>query len=122
MTELVDRITIKNNGEEVELFMSYSMLSHVSRMFNSMEELPAIATNQSVADQFIATILAGKDNKYDPSTVDIDELGETISPSDMGLIIEWGSQHVIDFFLTRAERLKKTMDQNGDRIKEFQKG
>ena len=109
------KLTVQAGDEEKELFMSYNMVKHLSASVGGLEQLPLLAADIEVHNQFICIMLAGREGKYNPEKVD-DDLLEEIPVSDIERMTKWGVAHVTDFFLKRAEALHSTMTEEKDRI------
>jgi len=111
-----EHLTVSINGEDRELFMSYGLLNELSRILGSIESIADAAMDPVVRDEVLIACLSerSKTGKL-INRVDIDDLGFSVDTA--GAIIEWASEHVLDFFMKRVESANRLAEKQAARIK-----
>ena len=101
------RISVTVLGVNQEVFMSYGLLTELARSIPSIDVLPAIVGDNDLRDAFLKTLLAKRETsgRVIESKL-VTELN--LSIEDAERLIEWGQEHLLDFFL---RRLKKAQEQ-----------
>ena len=115
---LDDRIRIRIDGSERELFMSFNLLRELSVITNSTGDLAAVLQSPVMFDSFLETLLWPRDEKLGRRAVkkegeeDFFLENAQIAPEDALRAVSWALEHVIRFFLMRFSAIQKLGDRN----------
>ena len=100
MTDTSLSVTI--DGTPVDLFMSYGLLTELSRTVPNLDAIPGLDLNHDVRDAFLGAIFAERSKsgkiKTKRAVEDLD-----ISIDDIERTLNWGKEHLMGFFLRRVE-------------------
>lgn len=96
-------IKVTINGEEREVFMSFALLNHLVAIIEDVTRLPMIQTDPLVRSIFLTELLhvRTKGGKV-TERVEIDDLD--MSMDEIQDLLEFASEHVLDFTLGALER------------------
>lgn len=96
-----DRLSIKFNGEDRELFMSFKRLNSCLRATGNGEEFLGALVDPDQGELLLQVLLAEKGQ--DPFTVELDE--DSIEPAEYIRIMDWIGEHIMGFFKSRLEQI-----------------
>lgn len=109
------KLTVKLNDSDRELFMSFGLLNRVTKILGGTEGVEALARDPDLQEKVLLEVFTvrekGKDIEVPESLDDI-----SISLEDVSNVLEWVGGHVIDFFMTQAERATKNLQKESKRM------
>lgn len=119
MTEQIEKaratITVKVNGEDREIFMSFALLNRVTYLMGDASQIPLILQDSELREVVLVEALAERDkNGKILNKKNMDEMD--VSFDDIQNILEFVSEHVADFTLVAMERATKVMAKHQARI------
>ncbi|MDR3436435.1 hypothetical protein [Telmatospirillum sp.] len=98
-----DTLSIEIDGAPVDLFMSYGLLTELSRSVPGLDSVPALDLDNDVRDDFISVLIAERTKSG--KTIGKRLLADVdISIADIERLLDWGKDHLLGFFLRRAEK------------------
>ncbi len=104
------------DGEEREIFMSFALLNRLAFLIGNVEELPMIQLNPEMRDLFLVELLSKrtKGGKIIPPAVDVGDCD--VSLDDVQLVLDFASEHVMDFTLGALEKSTTLQQKNMGRM------
>jgi hypothetical protein len=106
-----DKITVKLNGKERELFMSFGLLNSLTRIVDDPSRVPAVRTDPELRDAALAAALAErKPSGKIEKEVDIDDIDITIE--DVERTLDWVMEHVMSFFVRALKKVVAVTEAN----------
>jgi hypothetical protein len=111
MTEKTnDKLSITQDGNERELFMSYGLLNALSLLVGSPEVVPAMSLDDGLRAEILAAVLAERKvtGKVLKPVEDIDDID--ISIDDIERILDWAGAHLMGFFMRRLAKSAKHVE------------
>lgn len=116
MSELSPTCSITIDGTEVEVFMSFALLNAVSRHVGDPDNIPLIMINPDLREMVLSEVLAVRDPKGKViQSRAIDEI--QISLDDVEKLLDFASEHVMDFMIRVLERTSTRKDKYETRLK-----
>ena len=111
-----DKLSIKVNGEDREIFMSYGLLNALTVIVGSAEVAPMIAINAELREDVLKAVLAerkatGKIIKEVPDIEDVD-----ISIEDVEKLLDWVTENVMSFFVRSLGKMVQRVEQNKETL------
>lgn len=109
------RFTIKVDGEDRDIFMSFALVNRLQFLVGDVEGLPLVMIDPTMRDAIMKELLAVRTksgklvDEVDPETVEV-------SLSDITNILDWASAHILDFFLAGLERAQALQFRNQARL------
>lgn len=109
-----DKLTINYEGEDRDLLMSYGLLNELVIIVGSPEVTPTIAVNPLMREDVLKACLAERkpSGKISKPIADMDDIN--ISIADVEKILEWASEHVLNFFVRSLGRMLRQVEANKD--------
>lgn len=106
-----DTITIKQNDEDRELFMSFGLLNELTRIIGTPDRVPQVALDPNLRDEFLTALFAKrkKSGKIEEAA-DIEDLD--VSYEDVELVLRWAQEHVMSFFVRSFRQIKAVTDKH----------
>ncbi len=104
---LQDRLKIKFNGEDRELFMSFMRLNSCIRATGNGEEFASVIADPDQGELLLQILLAEKGQS--PLDVELDE--DSLTPADYNKIINWISEHLTSFFVSKIKEAQERASQ-----------
>lgn len=94
-----DKLIIKQNGEDRELFMSFGLLNELTKLAPTPESVALFGLDPETRTEVRKAILAERKSggKISRPVDDPDEI--EVSIEDTELMIKWAMEHVIGFFI-----------------------
>lgn len=101
MSELSDHKTIKANGEDREIFMSFGLLRDLNRAFPNPNDPPQVFHNPHQFEHALWLLLVPRSptGKLLVEEFDLDE--QEIDPDEAVSLVRWGVEHLMRFFLKK---------------------
>ena len=96
---LQDRLKIKFNGEDKELFMSFIRLNSCIRATGNGEEFGGVIADPDQGELLLKILLAEKSQNV--MDVELDE--DSISPAEYDKVLNWVSEHLTGFFVSKLK-------------------
>jgi hypothetical protein len=110
------RITIKVNGTERELFMSFGLLNEICRGVGDFQAAVQIPVDSQLRDYVLLAVLSErKEDGEVEKAVNLRTLD--ISVDQVEDLLAWVTEHATDFFLRTMERVVKQQKSNAARMK-----
>ena len=113
---MVDAVlNVQVNGKSRDIKMSYGLLNELSVTIGSVDALGNMPQDHELRKKVLEAILADRSPggrvtlKVDIEDIDIDL-------DDIAKLIGWASEHLIDFFLKSAEKIKGTFLTHEERL------
>lgn len=100
---MTDKITVTVNGQSTEFFMSFGLLKRLATLFSDVTFLD-VSTNPSVHEALMQEVLRKVKPNVEAEEFDVDDYG--VSIEDVEKIVDWATEHVVDFLARRAQSLK----------------
>lgn len=97
-----DKLDIKLNDKDVELFMSYALLNRLAKIGGSAEDLSAIFVQPDFQEAIIVECLK-KHGPEDKAKDELDIEDFNLHRDDAESIVNWAGGHIVDFFLKAFE-------------------
>jgi hypothetical protein len=96
---LRDKLVIKQDGSDRELFMSFGLLNELSRLASNPEAVALFAIDPEIRDAVRKSLLAERKagGKIISPIDDPDELN--VSIDDTERMLKWAMDHVLGFFV-----------------------
>lgn len=106
-----DTITIKQNDEDRELFMSFGLLNELTRIIGDPGRVPQVALEPDLRDEFLTALFAKrkKSGKIEEAA-DIDDLD--VSYEDVEKALTWAQEHVMSFFVRSFRQIKAVTEKH----------
>lgn len=104
LPELPETFTLKVNGEDREVFMSFGLLNELTTIVGDPGAIASLTLNPEMRNKVLAAALAKrkKSGKVE-ETIDIDDVDITIT--DMENVLDWVSGHVMSFFVRSLRKV-----------------
>ena len=93
-------ITVKDR----EILMSYGLLTESARLLPTPDHIGELFSNSETRDKYLSILLVQRDAKGKP--IGEADLGD-LSLEDAGAVLDWGMEHLTDFFVKRAALAQK---------------
>lgn len=105
-----DKLTVAIDGEDRELFMSYGLLTTLTRKVGNLERIPAIPLDDELRDDILKEVLAERTNtgKVTKAVEDLTDVDLTIEGVEA--ICSWVMENLTGFFVRSLVMAKKTLD------------
>jgi hypothetical protein len=103
------------NGKEHEVFMSFALLNRLAYLVGSVDQLPMIQINPEMRDMFLGELLAER-SKGGKVVTPCDPGDCDISLEDVQLVLDFASEHVLDFTLGALEKSAALQAKNQARM------
>lgn len=114
-----ERLEVKLNGEDHEVFMSAAMRTRVVALLEDMSNIEAIFLNPELHEQLFITLLADRDErgrlKSDDHTINDFDL----TTEDADKLVDWVGDHVLHFFMRGARGIEKMLKAQQEEIKDL---
>ena len=110
-----DHFTLKVDGEDHEVFMSFGLLRDLSRYVNAPELIISVLADTAMLEDVLEILLAERSKTgtvITPFKIEDHELEEDGAMD----LASWAMDHLISFFLKRFEKMAKVADSNRDRL------
>lgn len=106
-----DTITIKQNDEDRELFMSFGLLNELTRIIGDPSRVTQVALDPALRDEFLTALFAKrkKSGKIEEAA-DIEDLD--ISYEDVEKALTWAQEHVMSFFVRSFRQIKAVTEKH----------
>lgn len=119
MTEQIEKprptLTIKVNGDDREIFMSFALLNRITYLMGDSSQIPLILQDPELREVVLVEALAERDkNGKVLVKKNMDEMDVTFDAIQD--VLEFVSEHVADFTLAAMERATKVMVKHNARI------
>lgn len=101
MSELLDHMTIRLNGEDREIFMSFGLVRDLNRAFPNPNDPVQVFHNPHQFENALWLLLADRSptGKLLAEEFDLDE--QDMDPDDAVALVRWGMEHLMRFFLKK---------------------
>lgn len=108
MTEATLTVTV--DGAERELFMSYGLLTKLSKELETADAVGAVPHDPELRDRVLKVALTerSKTGKAKKEIKDLDDV--EISIEDVELVLGWVMEHLTGFFVRGLQKTKKVLD------------
>ena len=113
---MADTFTIKINGKERDVKMSFGLLNILCQKVGDLDGAATIAMDQSLREGVLIELLSDRDTRGRISE-EFDLFTADMNPDDVVALLDWAGEHVLDFFLKGLERAKKLQERNMPRLK-----
>lgn len=111
------KLTVTFNGKPRFLNMSFGLLSELVRIVNPGDDMAATILSDDVHQRVLRSVLSHRttegviETEYKPF---VDE----ISLEDIGAILDWVLENIVDFFIQRQQNLIKVVkDRKAENLK-----
>ena len=111
-----DIFTIKVNGKEQDVKMTFGLLNNLCRKVGDIDGAATIMMDQALREGVLIELLSIRD-RSGKITEDIDLNTLEIDMDAAFELLDWAQEHVLDFFLKGLERAKALQDRNLTRIR-----
>lgn len=108
LPKLPSAITVRVNGSVKEVFMSFNKLNRCNFILGDIENIPHIMISPSVREAMICEMLKEKDTEAKLEDFDI-------NADDAQRLLDFVSQHLLDFMLGVLEKAAALQEMNKDR-------
>lgn len=116
MSELSPTCSVTIDKTEVEIFMSFALLNAVARHVGDPENIPLIMLNPDLREIILSELLAVRDPKGKVTQArSIDEVDITLL--DVENLLDFVSEHVLDFMIRALEKTNARKDKYETRLK-----
>jgi hypothetical protein len=111
-----DIFTIKVNGKEQDVKMTFGLLNILCRKVGDIDGAATVMMDQELREGVLVELLSTRD-RSGKITEQIDLNTLEIETEAVVELLDWTQEHVLDFFLKALERAKALQDRNLTRIK-----
>ena len=111
-----DIFTIKVNGKEQDVKMTFGLLNNLCRKVGDIDGAATIMMDQVLREGVLVELLSPRD-RTGKITEEIDLNTLEIDMDAVVELLDWAQEHVLDFFLKGLERAKALQDRNLTRIR-----
>lgn len=114
-----DKITIKLNGEERELFMSFGLLNELATIVGDPARVPSIPVDADLREAVLMSCFAERkpSGKVIKDVEDYDDLD--ISIPDVEKTIDWAVEHLMSFFVRSLKKVVAVTKANEGDLKDL---
>lgn len=118
MTEVARKthFKLKLNGEDREIKMTFGLVNEICRLAGDIDAVPEIAYNPDLREAVLISLLSER-NERGEIVGEISVFNMDADPEDVVNLLDWASEHAVDFFLKALQRAKKLVE---DRKETFQ--
>lgn len=107
-----EHIDVRIGGKATTIFMSFGMRRALVAALGSMEHIDRILIDADLGDRLMAVALQERDKAGKITTPkELDDI--EISLADADALLNWISEHLLDFFMKRLESTKAVGDKFG---------
>ncbi len=106
---------VKVDDKEREVFMSFALLNRLAYLIGSVEQLPMIHLDPQIRDVFLVELLSER-SKGGKITTKVDIGDCDVSLEDVQLVLDFASEHVLDFTLGALEKSAALQAKNQARM------
>ena len=111
MSKLSDKIIVKVNGEDREIFMSFGLLNELTKIVEDPARVTAISVDNDLRDMVLKSLLATR--KVSGKVENPCDLDDTeISVEDVERLLAWGAEHTLGFFLRSLQKVMELTKKN----------
>lgn len=112
-----DKLIVSINGQTHELFMSFALLNRLVSIVGEINGVSAAEMDPVVRDVILKEVLVkrGKSGLIEDPEFDLDNYEMNIS--DGIAILDWVSDHCLDFFIRQIEKAKATAEEMAPRLR-----
>lgn len=115
---LNDRITVTVNGEDREILMSFGLLNRLTSVVGSPENIGVMFADPTTQRDVLTLIFLPKGTKIE--NFDFEDKVD-LSKKDAIELLNWSSEHVLDFFITAMEKAVEMGEKNKGRMEKLEK-
>ena len=100
------KLTVTILDQEVELLMSYGLLSRLAASIQDVDALTNSGFSATSRDFLLETVLTkkGKSGAFDK--VDLDEITEM---EEVEKVLDWVNEHLLDFFIKQLTKSQQSL-------------
>lgn len=107
-----ETLDVQFQGEAQQLFMSYGLLTRLSRVMNNADEAINGTLSAELRDQLIVECLRKKGRSGLEGVTEDTDIDDIDMPmEDFEAVIDWAVKHVLGFFMRRMKAAGETMEQ-----------
>ena len=104
MAKLSDKIIVKVDEEDREIFMSFGLLNELTKIIKDPTRVSSVAVDFELREEVLTSLLAVRKKSGKISEkVNLDDAD--ISVEDVERLIEWSSEHVLSFFVRSLKKV-----------------
>ena len=116
MTKLSDTITIKVDGEDREIFMSFGLLNELTKIIGDPARVASVTVDPEMRDDVLNAVLSKrKTSGKIISQADIDDID--IPVEDVEILLDWASEHALSFFIRSLKKVIVMTKKHEDEMK-----
>ncbi|WP_454287261.1 hypothetical protein [Rhizobium arsenicireducens] len=109
-----EKLTVKFEGKDLDLFMSYGLLNELVKLVGSPEVAPTISIDDDLREGVLKAVLAVRkpSGKIVTPVADIDDLDMSIT--DIEAVLDWSTEAVLSFFVRSLGKMVRQVEANKD--------
>lgn len=115
MSTISDKLTIKINDEERELFMSFGLLNELTKIVVDPSRVGAVNLDPELRESFLTALFA-KRKKSGKVEEDIDYDDIDISVEDVESALSWAQEHVLSFFVRSFRNIQTVTEKYSEEV------
>lgn len=118
--KLPSSCTIKIDGEDFEVFMSFALLNRLAFLVGNPDDVHTIMLNPEMREAVLREMISKRDKKGKiTQVVEIDSV--EVSLEDVQTILDFAASHVMDFTVGALQRSTALQKKNFEQILALQK-
>lgn len=114
-----DKFSINIDDTEREIFMSFALVSELASVVGGPENIGHMHLDPVMRDTTLILLLSER-SKGGRVTKELENIGDVeASINDLENLLDWASQHVLDFFLRSIQRGTKIANNNKEKMEQL---
>lgn len=123
MPKLKDSITIRVDGEDREIFMSYGLVNLLAGVAGDPDAAGRFVIDQDMREQVMRILLSERNKAGKLTGEPLENIEDVeLSIADARRLLAWASEHTIDFFLDSVLDMKETIQKAGMKMDQVFEG
>jgi len=116
MNKVSPEITVKVDGEDRDIFMSFGLLDTLSRLIGDPSNVAQVHIDLDLRKGVLEALLA--ERKKSGKVINEVDIEETeISIEDAEKLVEWAASHVLNFFIRSLSKVSEMTKKSEKEIK-----
>lgn len=118
--KLSDKITIKIDNEDYELFMSFGLLHKLASLVETPEMVPQMLVVGDLREKVLRVLLTKRDRSGKVIGDPVENIDDVlISRKDAEKVLTWAMEHVLDFFVESLRKIREMSERRGKDLEDL---